>query len=163
MANLQVPAGLIIMIGISGSGKTRWTHARVNHAPDLVCRANRDALRIAHGFRRHGNGRQERVVTAAQNAMIREAFAAGYTTVIVDDTNLNGVSRFKALARELGVPLHIQEFRTVPLATCLANNAMRTGDERLDEQVIRDQYERIQPWLRARAREAGRNRTAVTP
>lgn len=161
--DLTVPPGLIVTIGLPGSGKTTWTLLRVNAGPDTVARANRDALRIAQSGQRRGSRRQEKAVSLAQDALIRANFAAGYTTVIVDDTNLHGVGRFKTLAEELGVALHVQDFRQVPLATCIRRDSLRDGHERVGEDVIRRMHDdHVVPYFRRLADEKARARAGAT-
>ncbi len=158
--DLTLQPGLWATIGLPGSGKTTWAMLRINHAPNTVARANRDALRIAQSGRRRGTGAQEKAVSLAQEALIRGNFAAGFTTVIVDDTNLRGVSRLKALAAELGVDFHVHDLRHVPVATCVRRDSLRDGAERVGEDVIRRLHDQhVLPYLRAAARRDAADRT----
>lgn len=150
---------IIATCGLPGSGKTTFALKQIEKAlaagDEGVCRANRDALRIAQAGRRLGTGRQEAVVTAAQDTMIRTAFRYGYHTVIVDDTNLHGFGRLKALADELGVAFEVKDFRHIPLATCLMRNRIRPVAERVSEDVVHRMHdEDIVPYLRQAARRA---------
>lgn len=148
---------IIATCGIPGSGKTTFALAEILKDPEHVCRANRDALRIAHAGARLGIGRQEAIVTDAQDAMIRAAFEYGYHTVIVDDTNLHGFGRLERLAGELGVVFEVKDFRHVPVATCLRRNAIRPVAERVPADVIQRMHDdSVLPYLRRTARQAGR-------
>lgn len=141
---------LIATVGLPGSGKTTWALKQVDGDPDGICRANRDALRIAHAGRRLGTGAQEAIVTAAQHEMIRAAFQYGYHTVIVDDTNLHGTSTLERLAADLGVTFGVKDFRHVPLKTCLQRNRCREGATRIPDEIIEQMHEqRVLPALRA--------------
>jgi predicted kinase len=152
---------LIATIGLPGSGKTTWALKQVDRNPDGVCRSNRDAIRVAHAGRRLGTPAQEAIVTRAQHEMIRAAFAYGYHTVIVDDTNLHGTGALERLAADLGVTFSVRDFRHVPLTTCLQRNRTREGGARLPEDVIRRMHdERILPALRAAQAREARNTNA---
>lgn len=142
---------LIATIGLPGSGKTTWTMQQLN---DTTCRANRDAIRIAHFGRRLGTPQQEAIVTRTQDALILASYEYGYTTVIVDDTNFTTMGRLRTLANCADAQLVIKEFRTVTLETCLKRNDGRIGAERLDPQVIKDMHGKyVLPWLRSNTRE----------
>ena len=162
MPNTTQPAPirkLIATIGLPGAGKTTWALNEIAKDPTgLTCRANRDALRIAHAGRRLGTGKQEAVVTDAQMAMIRSAFENGYNVVIVDDTNLNGVGRLQTLARDLGVTFAVKDFRaSVTVETCIRRDSARQDKEPVGRTVIERMHTKsILPWLRARAAEHAR-------
>lgn len=145
----QTPRKLIATLGLPGAGKTTWALKQIDKDPAHVCRVNRDALRIAHAGRRLATPAQEAIVTAAQHAMIRAAFQYGYHTVIVDDTNLHGVTALQNLAADLGAVFETKDFRHVPLETCLQRNRCRVGVERLPDEVIVNMHTmRVLPALR---------------
>jgi len=141
---------LIATCGLPGSGKTTFALKEIEKDPHGVCRANRDALRIAHAGRRLGTAQQEAIVTAAQTEMIRAAFAYGYHTVIVDDTNLHGFSNLMRIADELGAAFEVKDYRHIPLETCIMRDKIRPVAERVGEETIRRMHdERVLPALRA--------------
>ena len=148
---------IIATCGLPASGKTTFALSERKKDPQGVCRANRDALRIAHAGDRLGEPRQEAIVTRAQDEMIRAAFEYGYHTVIVDDTNLHGFGRLSILAADLGADFQVKDFRQVPLETCLRRNAIRPAAERVPEEEIRKMHDkRVLPYLRRLAAEAAR-------
>src|SRR5690554_174215 len=128
---------LIITIGLPGSGKTTWAKAWVAENPARRARVNRDDLRaMLHGGRL-GAAWQERQVTLAQHAAVRALLLHGYE-VVVDDTNLVAKHRREllAIARECGAKVVIRRF-DVPIETCIARDAQRSGQQRVGEAVIR--------------------------
>jgi tRNA uridine 5-carbamoylmethylation protein Kti12 len=141
---------LIATIGLPGSGKSTWAREQMLGREDTVCHAGRDALRIAHGFRRLGTPAQEAIVTAAQDAMIIASFQHGYTTVIVDDTNLRSTCRLQQLAYTCGAEFTVKDFRGVPLETCIERDAARPAGERVGEHVIRAMYDSLGEQDRAK-------------
>ncbi len=148
---------LIATIGLPGAGKTTWALGQIaKDKTGLTCRANRDELRVAHAGRRLGTNKQEAVVTDAQIAMIRSSFENGYNVVIVDDTNLHGVGRLRALAAEVGAGFEVKDFRaTVTVETCILRDSTRQDKPPVGETVIRRMHDdSVLPWLRSRA--AGR-------
>lgn len=154
---------LIVTIGLPGSGKTTWAMAQITGHEDTVCRANRDAIRVAHMGRRLGTPAQEAIVSRAQDTLIVTSFEYGYTTVIVDDTNLHGVSRLRQLAEQVGAAFIVKEFRTVTLSTCIRRNNGRIGADRIDEAEIRRMHdEHVLPWLREQARRHNRAAQATS-
>jgi predicted kinase len=150
---------LIATIGVPGSGKTTWAMRQIEGNPDEIARANREAFRIAQSGRRRGTGRQEAVVSRAQDEMIRANFAYGFTTVIVDDTNLSNssLSRLKILAAEWGAVFRVRDFRNVPLEVCIERDKIRQGGASVGADVITKMYdEHVRPWLARQARNAKR-------
>lgn len=74
--------------GIPASGKTTWAKAWVAESPERRLRVNRDDLRrMLHGTSHGLTWAQEENITTVQQAIVREAVAAG-RDVVVDDMNL---------------------------------------------------------------------------
>ena len=141
---------LVVLIGISGSGKS--TFARTHFAPTEVlssdfCRglvsddendqsASRDAFEVLH-------------------FIAAKRLAAGRLTV-VDATNVQPESRREliALARAHDV-LPVAIVLDLPEAVCLARNAER-ADRRFGPQVLRRQRDQLRRGLRGLSREGFR-------
>jgi aminoglycoside phosphotransferase family enzyme/predicted kinase len=113
--------GLIITHGLSGSGKTRFSHALAAHTGFIHVRSDLERRRIA-GFGlddatgsrlEQGGYRPELTVeTYRRLATIAEqALSSGYS-IIIDATFLKRARRrpFLELSRRLGVPFHILDF-----------------------------------------------------
>jgi predicted kinase len=129
---------LTITRGLPGSGKTTWARQQ----PGAV-RVNRDDLRrMLHGGQM-GLGWAEKQVTVAQRAQIDALLREG-VNVICDDTNLRGrvVRELAEVAYAAGATVVIRDFTDVPLEECIARDALREGDGRVGEDVIRGMHQR---------------------
>lgn len=79
---------IIILVGISGSGKTTWCEDFIKENPNYV-RVNRDSIRmgITASNNRLLKRDLENLVTKIQHEQIRTCLLEGYS-VIIDNTNL---------------------------------------------------------------------------
>lgn len=129
--DLQQPEGqaLIATIGLPGSGKTTWateTLSRGNYV-----RVNSDELREENPHSHEARIRQLR-----DEAIVRELRSG--KSVIVDNTNLRGVSDLRKIAREMGVDFLIQDFRHVTWQECVRRDEERArrGERATGRSVI---------------------------
>jgi predicted kinase len=132
---------LVITRGLPASGKTTWAKQQ----RDLV-RINRDDLRrMLHGGPRDGElrGRAEVEVTVAQRAAVESLLRAG-RGVVCDDTNLRSrvVRELAEVALRCGATWQVRDFTDVPLEECLRRDALREGDARVGDEVIRGMHDR---------------------
>jgi RNA ligase len=123
---------LIVLIGVSGSGKSTWASEYIKTNPNTV-RVNRDAMRqqlygydettIKGYYQLENYQKLENMVTDAESAIITSALKNG-KDVIVDNTNLKRayIERYTKKYRE-----HPIEFKlfTDPVEVCIARDAMR--------------------------------------
>ena len=89
----------------------------------------------------------EERVTRLQDKLVRSYLAEG-TSVVISDTHLpdRSVKKWLKLGVEVGVPVEVQDFRHVPLAQVLRQNANRgTGKDgkTVMASVIEEKYERF--------------------
>lgn len=140
-----------ILIGLPGSGKTHWAREQIRAhldaaggAPEALVRLSRDDLRamMTVGYGKPIRGFED-VLTAAFDAALTVLLMQG-SDVILDETNLN--PRFLRsrldLIKSCGAQWRTVLFTHVPLETCIARDAQRTGSARVGEQVIRDMHAR---------------------
>jgi predicted kinase len=139
---------LFVTRGLPGSGKTTIAHDLIAEHIAALLKAESQALtlsavsrdefrRMFHG-KRLGWGRQEQLVTAAQDASILALLACG-SDVIVHDTNLPDASmrRFERLAEQAGAKVEVIDLRgVVDLEECIRRDRARLGDECVGEDVI---------------------------
>lgn len=139
---------LIIIVGISGSGKSTWAHDKWLNDPDKYVIVNRDKIReLLFGFTevsmenyyRMGDkiGKYEKQVTRYEDTLIHEGLNHG-KTVIVDATHLTRkyLERFKYW----NVPTSVVVFE-VELDEALDRDLSRSRT--VGEEVIRKQYNRF--------------------
>lgn len=132
---------LFVLRGLPGCGKTTWARAWALRDPDHRARVSRDDLRRAL-FDRYGGdttAAQEYLVTAAQWAVVRELAREG-VDVVVDDTNLRTehLNRWRVGAAILGAEFELIDFTgVIDVEECIRRDALREGDARVGEDVIR--------------------------
>lgn len=135
---------LVILRGIQASGKTTWAKSWVKEDPEHRVRISYDDERREAG--EYWIPSREHYIRACAIEKTKLAFICGYD-VVIDNMNISHSScqPFVELAAYYGAIVESIDFKT-PLETCLERNAKREGDERIDEQVIRDTYKRYKWW-----------------
>jgi len=109
---------LIATIGLPGSGKTTWATEMLSKG-DYV-RVNSDELREQNPHTHEALIRRLR-----DEGIVRELRSG--KSVIVDNTNLHGVSDLRKIAREMGVDFLIQDFRHVTWQECVRRDEERAA------------------------------------
>lgn len=135
---------LIMTRGLPASGKSTWAEGEVLAArPGAIVRINKDLLREMLHAGRH-QGRTEKQILAARDALAASNLAAG-VDVIVDDTNLNPFheERLRELAADRGAVFEVKDFTDVPLDECIRRDLRRVRS--VGETVIRQMFDE---WLR---------------
>lgn len=135
---------LIICRGIMCSGKSTFAQAWVQEDIGYRVQVERDILRKQlYNHEKAGKLSKEREdgITVVQERLIRDYLKFGYS-VIVSDTNLSDISRFKDLAKEYNVQFELKVFDT-PLEICLERNALRDEVNKIPENVIRKAHKRM--------------------
>lgn len=111
---------LVVLVGVSGSGKTTW--AAQNAARGEI--VSSDALRAQLGESEQDQAASSDAFAVLED-VVRRRLARGLFTII-DATSLEDASRatYRALAKDAGVPCIAVAFPTDP-ATCKARNRAR--------------------------------------
>lgn len=130
-----------MMVGIAGSGKSTWIEQEVARLDDehrTSCVISRDYVRAS--LRQPGEtyfAREDKVFKEFIRR-INEAMEIGFDVVLIDATHINFPSRDKVLSRLLPDPHTNLTFEVikVPVATALRQNAQRTGDACVPNEVI---------------------------
>jgi predicted kinase len=134
---------LVIFKGLPGSGKSTEAAALVKREPKRWVRINRDDLRgmcVGPGNNPHArDNSREDLVRSMKEALMRQAFDAGYD-VILDDTHLvpMTVKKLHAAAASYGDVKVIEKGVNVDVKTCIARDAQRTGFAHVGEKIILD-------------------------
>lgn len=139
---------IILTVGISGSGKTRWAEAFVAKNP-LFVNINRDDCRVyahcgmdedAYNSYRFSDSKED-IVTDICMIQVNHALSVG-KGVVISDTNLNPAIRdfWKRVAEDKGVPYEEISF-DLTLHECIRNNRRR--HRTLPDKLLRDQYLRF--------------------
>lgn len=140
---------LIIFQGLPGSGKTTTANKLLAQHPNTYRRISRDHLRhmlFNTGFIPSHPYDREALVTRIQLNAIDILLDHGYA-VIVDDTNLHrahleGMLRWiHAVYRQ---DIHLVNFLTVPIETCIERDAQRPEAEQVGADTIHAMHQR---WL----------------
>jgi len=116
---------LVIMVGISGSGKSVLAKSWVNRGRGSVVRFNRDSLRAMLYADVPWGSRLENLTRSLEREAVRIALQMG-KDCIVDDTNCNRNTRQKW--EEFAVEQHVRlrlVTMNVPLAECVRRDAER--------------------------------------
>ncbi len=140
---------VIITRGLPASGKTTWSRQWVHDHPEYK-RINRDDLRMMI-YEGAWNQKKEEAVLASRRAMIWAMLDNGWY-IVLDDTNLDPkrLEETKKIITDWEenvfpdvlpkVKITIKDFTHVPLETCIARNAQRTGIAKVPERFIRMYY-----------------------
>lgn len=144
---------IILLVGISGAGKSRWATEYLQAHPDYIC-INRDSLRLAlvrqlkGYYRRPDLHRLEQIVNNITDCLLEQAEFKGYN-VLVDNTNLD----FKYLIQFINYPkVKSFQFKLFNVRPELAKTrvALRDGLEPEDLAYIdkqAKQYTRIKDYI----------------
>ncbi len=148
---------LIITVGISGSGKSTWSHEQWLNDPDMYVIVNRDKIReLLFGFTEQSveqyyvlpnTGKFEKQVTRYEDTLINDGLNHG-KTVIVDATHLTRkyLERFKYW----NVPTGVKVFE-IELQEAISRDLKRS--RQVGDIIIQKQYNRFLGLMRDVARE----------
>lgn len=134
---------LMIFKGLPGSGKSTLAAELVRKEPKRWIRINRDDLRgmcVGPGNNPHTrNDNREDLVRSMKEALMRQAFDAGYD-VIFDDTHLvpMTVKKLHKAAEAYGDVTVIEKGVNVDIKTAIERDSKRVGFAHVGEKVIMD-------------------------
>jgi predicted kinase len=131
--------------GLPASGKSTWAKEQVVAAgPGNAVRINRDLFRTMLHYDVWSKD-AERITVACQKAAIKACVAERIPLIICDDTNLDPLVMMKLQGLFHGMPgweFEIKDFTHVPLDTCIARDALRTGTAQVGPNVIIGMHKR---------------------
>lgn len=136
---------LILMRGISGSGKSTVAEELRKQNPSNTIIVSRDALRLAFYNTAFGDPINEQLITYIEHGIIREALSRDQT-VISDNTNLdpNIVRPLVAIAYEEQASVEIHEVETEITEAKRRNHARYlSGGRFVPENVIDSQSDKF--------------------
>jgi len=130
---------LIMMVGISGSGKSVHAKSLVNWGRGTIVRLNRDSIRAMLYCDVPWSSGNENLVRNWQMEGARMALQSG-KDVIIDDTNCirNTRQKWEEFAQQTRVRLRIITM-TTPIDVCIERDSKREGKEKIGEGIIRKQ------------------------
>lgn len=141
-------AKLVIPRGLPASGKSTKVMEAVRASNGTAVRVGRDFLRDQlFGTRLNLTVGQESLVSKAEQAQVVAFLKAG-VDVYVDAMHLRNkyVTAWAKVAANHGAELVIwDEFLSVPLEECIRRDALRVGEARLGEDVLRGIHKRFFP------------------
>lgn len=127
---------IVLLRGLPGSGKSFHAIGWVLEDPTGRLRINYDQLRKKRLNGAPWNREAEHLVKVEAMEMAIQALVEG-KSLVIDNTNLpeSAYKRWEVLAKQCGVPLQTQFFRT-PVAQCKERDALRMQGERVGDAVI---------------------------
>lgn len=139
-------AKLIITRGLPGCGKTTRARELIDSSPGgELFRLNRDDLRrmaLRSGYRTPEHGPETTITLVRDTALA--ALLSGGRSVVCDDCNLRGryVRDLMAIADRAGAEVEIWDMTGVAVEVCVERDRLRSGAERVGEDVIRGMHTR---------------------
>lgn len=132
---------LILVRGISGSGKSTWCAEYKCMTNERVLIVNRDKIREILFGSESAHGVDEYLVTSVQDVMITHGLSRDYI-VVVDNTNIepDHMSKMVDMAYMFNAPVEVVMMNT-DLSTALSRNAAR--ERQVPEKVIISQWHRL--------------------
>lgn len=123
-----------ILVGLPGSGKTRYATELMDVEPDQWFRVNWDEMR---GDDYHYSRENENRIKQESENLVRDIVARTNKNIIIDNTNLNGKTsdRWVNLARELDLRTQFC-FMPANIDECVRRDARRVGRARVGRAVI---------------------------
>ncbi len=136
---------LYLTRGIPGSGKTTWRQRFQERRP-ATQGISRDDLRDGMFGRFNCSQDEENQITKRIKKLVRGVLQSG-VDIIVDNQSLRDreVKEWVQLAGAVGAEVSVQDFRGVPLDTCLERVRLRNekGERQVPEEYVSKQYERF--------------------
>ena len=142
---------IIAMVGISGSGKTKWAREYVSKNKNSVI-VSRDKLRellfgytdltVSEHYKEPGFKKRESLVTKIQDQMIKKFIAQG-NDIVVDNTHLK--QAYLDQLGEYGVSVETQIIEA-DVELCIQSDARRTRT--VGEEIIRRQEKQFYSLIR---------------
>lgn len=138
---------IVMVAGIPGSGKSTWIKQQIRKSKEECVHISRDEIRFSLLEDNDSYfAREKEVFEKFVNKIQHEINTGHLKTIYIDATHLNKKSRAKVLNRlDLKDSFFEIVWFDVPLKTCLARNAIRTGRALVPEETIIDMFRSIEP------------------
>lgn len=153
---------LIIMVGVSGSGKSVVAKQMVDRGRGDIMRLNRDTLRLMLWNNVQWSSHLENKARDIQKNAATVLLQQG-VSVIIDDTNCsrNVRQKWEEFAKENRAKFRIVTM-TTPLDVCIERDSKREGKEKVGEGVIRRQHKDL-TTVKVQPREEAESRPLTRP
>lgn len=139
-----------ITIGLPASGKSTWAKEfceKNSTEQNVIIRINNDDIRNSiYESLNHRNWSPmiEEEVRKSREILISSRAECG-SDIVIDNTHLNPktLNSTKKFCEKHGYVVEIVDFRHIPLEECIRRNSLREGNSKVDENVIRDMYNKF--------------------